>query len=86
MPMPREMMMTVSPELMTEEPTGMMTWPWWMMTAMRTPRFNCRSYRGVCSCRVVLLTANSAASAPPSAMRYRAFITLPLEFCIPRTT
>ena len=36
--------------------------------------------------RVLALAVNSMASAEPSAIRYRVFITLPWEFCIPRTT
>ena len=55
-------------------------------TAIRIPFLSWRSFRGTPRWRVLALAVNSMASAEPSAIRYRVFITLPWEFCIPRTT
>ena len=78
--------MTESPSWMDVEPSGIMISPPRATTATRIPGFRDRSRRGVPRWRVEAVTVNSMASAAPSAMRYRAFITLPWEFCIPRTT
>ena len=75
-----------SPSWMDVEPSGIMISPPRATTATRIPGFRDRSRRGVPRWRVEAVTVNSMASAAPSAMRYRAFITLPWEFCIPRTT
>ena len=84
MPLSFAITITSSPCSRQVEPSGMMTLPPRMMTAMRMPRRSFKSFRGTFRFRVEGATWNSIASALPPAMRYKAFITVPLEFCRPR--
>ena len=85
MPPPRAMMTTRSFSMRQVEPSGMMISCPRTMAASRMPFFRCRSFRGTPRNRVLGPTVKSMASAWPSAMRCREFMTLPLEFWSPRT-
>ena len=69
MPLSLEMTMTRSPACMAVEPSGMMISCSRTSTAMRMLGLSRRSFRATPRFRVLGLTVNSMASAPPSAMR-----------------